>query len=591
MDLDPRYTFESFVVGPANRLAVAAARRVADSPGSSYNPLFIYSASGLGKTHLLGAIGRRVARLHALDVVYETLEHVMEAVSAAVEAGEPDAFRARLEGAGLLLLDDVQFLAGQRQAQEELIRVWDELTDDAGQVVLTSDRPPQDIDGLDDRLLARLSGGLIVDMGVPDYETRIAIARRKSDERGQRLDPSVYQALARVAFTNVRELQGALNRILAVQELEDRIVTADEVSELLGAAVAERGRDEFGEFLSDIAGTVGSVVDEADRTLADAILAWEGEGYRTRRLDGALNGTTTAAQAAELVRRFEQDIGRLRRIAAEIRTLDRTARELDSEVLRDPDRLGEAEVLLAAVRERQSPPPAPPPDITFDTITGDSLAVRAARAVASAPGESYNPLYVLGPEGCGKSTLLAAIGNRIREERGLLVGYVDARAFEAELIDALERDRLEAWRARYRRADVLLMDDVDALAGTERAQDELFHLFDGLHRKGRQLVFAGAAPPQSLDLPERLRSRLESGLVVELEPPTGGRRRPSKKARRRGASRAASIGDPGVWGGRAAAAVETRAEAPARPVHWISSREKVLWEWPYEQDWIEESLD
>lgn len=587
MDLDPRFTFDSFVVGPANRLAVAAARRVADSPGASYNPLFIYSSSGLGKTHLLGAIGRQVKRLHSMDVVYETLEHLMEEIEAAVVAGESDVFRSRLGDAGLLLLDDVQFLAGQLQTQEELILAWDALSTGSGQVVLTSDRPPQDIDGLDDRLLTRLSGGLIVDMGAPDYETRIAIARRKSDERGQRLDPDVYEALARVAFTNVRELQGALNRLIAVQELEGRVVTAEEVSELLGVAFSGRGADEFGEFLSDIAGTVGSVVDEADRTLADAILAWEGEGYRTRRLDGALSGTSTAAQAAEVVRRFEQDISRLKQIEGEIRALDPEARELDGEVLRDPDRVAEAQALLDGVRERQAPPPEPPPGVTFDSITGDSLAVRAARAVAAAPGDSYNPLYVMGPEGCGKSTLLAAIGNEIRRAGGVLVGYVDAGAFETELIDALERNRLEAWRARYRRADVLLMDDVDELAGTERAQEELFHLFDELHRSGRQLVFASRDAPQSLPLPRRLQSRLESGLVVELEPPSEGRRTAAGKAgRKRDEPPAESPGreEP------ARVTVATEAKG-ARVAPWLLSREKVLWEWPYAQDWLEESLD
>ncbi|MFP4624863.1 MAG: DnaA ATPase domain-containing protein, partial [Gemmatimonadota bacterium] len=335
LELDPRFTFEAFVVGPANRLAVAAARRVADSPGASYNPLFIYSASGLGKTHLLGAIGNHVEGIHAAEVVYDTTEHLMEELSAAVEAGEQDAFRHRLRGTGLLLLDDVQFLAGRRQELEELLRAWDALAGRGAQVVLTSDRPPQEIDELDDRLLSRLSGGLIVDVGTPDYETRIAIARRKAEERGITLVPDVFRALARIAFTNVRELQGALNRLIAVQELEERTVTPEEVTELLGAA-AERGRDEFGEFLSDITGTVTAVVEDADRQIADAILEWEGEGYRTRRLESALAGTITAQQARTLVSRFERDVARLRQIAAEIRELDRDARELTHDVLRDP---------------------------------------------------------------------------------------------------------------------------------------------------------------------------------------------------------------------------------------------------------------
>jgi chromosomal replication initiator protein len=571
VDLDPRFTFDAFVVGPANRLAVAAARRVADAPGSTYNPLFIYSASGLGKTHLLSAIGHQAHSHHDIPVVFETLEQLMERVSAAVEAGERNAFRSRIRGAGVLLLDDVQFVAGHRQTQEELIRAWDTLSSQGAQVVLTSDRPPQEIDGLDDRLLSRLSGGLIVDMSAPDYETRVAIARRKAEERGRPLATDVCQAVGRIAFTNVRELQGALNRLIAVQELEDRTITADEVVDLLGVA-AERGRDEFGEFLSEITGTVSAVVDGADQVVADAILAWEGEGFRTRRLDGALNGTLTGAQAEELVRRFEQDVARLKEIQETLRALEPDAREARDPVLRDPDRVAEAEALLAAVRERQKPPPAPPDGPGLDALEGESLALRAARAVAAAPGEAYNPLYVMGPEGAGKTTLLVALGNTLGTERGLTVGYLGAETFAGDLIDAIEHNRLDAWRARVRRADVILLDDLDTFADTERAQEELFHIFEELYRDGRQLVFAARAAPQDLHVPDRLRSRLEGGLVVELDPPTGPTRAPS-----------------------ATSATPPTSPAPPTPSapspHWIMSREKVLWEWPYAGDWIEEALD
>ena len=172
LELDPRFTFEAFVVGPGNRLAVAAARRVSDTPGTTYNPLFMYSGSGLGKTHLLGAIGSQVQRVHDADVVYETLEHLMEQVSEAVGAGELEDTRRRLRAAGILLIDDVQFLAGQRQIQEELLRAWDALAGRGAQVVLSSDRPPHEIDGLDDRL------------GVGDLERR---GLRRADRLHDRL--------------------------------------------------------------------------------------------------------------------------------------------------------------------------------------------------------------------------------------------------------------------------------------------------------------------------------------------------------------------------------------------------------------------
>lgn len=577
LDLDPRFTFDAFVVGPANRLAVAAARRVSDTPGTTYNPLFIYGGSGLGKTHLIGAIGHQSQRIHGLTVLSDTVEHLVDLIHAAVEAGDHDALRKPLRDAGLLLLDDVQFLAGQRQIQEELLRAWDALAARGTQVVLASDRPPQEIDGIDDRLLSRLSGGLIVDMSPPDYETRIAIARRKAEERGTTLSNGVYEALARVAFTNVRELQGALNRLIAIQDLENREVAPEDVAELLGSA-AERDTDEFGEFLSDVTGTVNAVWDSAASRIADAILIWEGEGYRTRRLDNALAGTATADQAETVVRTFEQDVARLREIETTIRGLDTEARELDSPILRDPDRVDEAEGLLVTVRERQAPPPAPPPGPGLDELEADNLAVRAARAVAASAGTAYNPLYVLGPASASRSALLAAVGNALAEQ-GLAVAYVDGATFAEELIAAIERSRLDGWRARYRRADALVLDDLEQLAGMERGYEELFHLIDELHRGGRQLVFSAGVPPQALPFPPRLKSRLEEGLVVDLPDPATVRPEPEPGS--------STPDQPEV---AAEVPVEDTAPSAASP-HWLMSPEKVLWEWPYAEDWIEESTD
>ena len=165
-DLDSRFTFENFVVGPANRLASAAARRAAESPGCSYNPLFVYSASGLGKTHILGAIARQVAKIHPdKSVVYQTLEGFLGELTVALEGGDRDGIRGRYETLEILLMDDVQFLTGQAEAQEMLLRTLDALTGAGKQVVLVSDRPPAEIDGLDARLRSRFEGGLLVDIG------------------------------------------------------------------------------------------------------------------------------------------------------------------------------------------------------------------------------------------------------------------------------------------------------------------------------------------------------------------------------------------------------------------------------------------
>lgn len=574
IDLDPRFTFDTFVVGPANRLAVAAARRIAESPGTTYNPLFIYGGSGLGKTHLLTAVGHEAARLHATGVVFQTVEQLMDEMSRAVEAGEPDAFRGRLQRGDVVLLDDIQFLTGRRQVQEELLRSWDEHIAGGGQIVLSSDRPPQDLDDLDRRLVTRFSGGLIVDMGPPDYETRVAIARRKADERGETLAPDVFPALARVAFSNVRELQGALNRLIAIQELEGRSVRADEVSGLLGAA-AKRGEDQRGAATVPVQAPDDGTGTQANRRIADAILRWEGQGYRTRRLDGALADSLSLPAVDRLIRSFEAEASRLRTIEAEIRRLDPYAYELRAAPLRDPDRLAEAEALLVTVRDRRRPPPAPPPGGGLDSLPGDSLALRAARAVAARPGSTYNPLYVLGPPGSGKTALLAALGNEIHRTHGSVVAFTDGATFEADLIEALGAGRVEAWRARYRQADVLLLHGVDGLAGMEGAHEELFHLFEDLHRRGCQLVFAAAVPPHDLPVPDRLRSRLESGLVVEID--GVGRVEPSAGALSAAAPADASLTEAG---GRAGGEADD-----------VLSPEKVLWEWPYLEDWTEELAD
>ncbi|HKG95944.1 MAG TPA: DnaA/Hda family protein, partial [Gemmatimonadaceae bacterium] len=182
--LDGRQRFENYVVGSANRLAVAAARAVAESPGAAYNPLFIYSGSGLGKTHLLLAIGHHARQLEPnLSVEYATLDDFFDRLHAAVAAGQGDAFKQRYQHVDLLLLDDVQFLTGRRETQSELMRLFNALQGSGRQIVMTSDRPPAEIPDVDDRLVHRMAGGLVVDVGPPDYETRVAILRSKCEER------------------------------------------------------------------------------------------------------------------------------------------------------------------------------------------------------------------------------------------------------------------------------------------------------------------------------------------------------------------------------------------------------------------------
>lgn len=594
VDLDPRFTFENFVIGAGNRLAAAAARRVAESPGTTYNPLFIYSASGLGKTHLVIAVGHHTRRVEpGGSLMYATLEQFMDEVMRAIEAGEREAFRARLGSLGLLILDDVQFLAGRHRTQEELLRAWDIVSANGGQVVLTSDRPPQEIDGLDDRLLSRFSGGLIVDIGAPDYETRVAIARRKAEDRGQKLLPGVAETLARIAFGNVRELQGALNRLLAVQELEERSVEPEEVARLLGRVASAEQLDEFDSFLAEVTGQLEEVVPERpiEVELGKAVERWRGEGYRARRLEAALaapESFDSLEAVRSLIAEYEAEVGRLREIVGEIVALDPSAPELGRrEVLYDPDRVREAESLLGSVRARWRPLPAPPSEHTFEglDLAPDRFEYRVALSVAEEPGTEYSPLYIHGPPGSGKTALLAAIGNRWASLRKIdEVAFVAGRTFAEELIEALEQNHVESWRARYRRARILLLDDLETLAETERAQDELFHLFDALQRSGAALVFTASVAPEELNgLADRLRTRLEGGLVISLA-----------------AAEAENAGSPPDLEAEAAGlelgAPDVAAELGevvdrSRPDPWFQDAEKVIIAWPYLEDLIVEEWE
>ena len=601
LELDPQLTFDTLVVGSGNRLAYAAARRVAEAPGTSYNPLFVYSASGLGKTHLLHGIGQHAHSLHPdLNVVYDSLEGFIDRVTRAFETGKDAEFRVQLGMNTMLLLDDVQFLAGQHRMQEELLRAWDQVAAGGGQVVLTSDRPPPEIDGLDQRLLSRFSGGLIMDVAAPDYETRVAIARRTAERRGQTLAEGVAEALARNAFGNVRELQGALNKVFAVQELEGRAVASEEVPTLLGGGAKVASASEFDSFLADITETVATVVAESpgQRQLEDAVSRWSKDKYLTTRLDQAI-AARRFDEAESLIRGFEKDVERLREIAGEITTLEPNAPELTRlDVLRDPDRVADADALLGEVRARNRPLPVPGSGQSLDDLTGaeETLALKAARAIVKEPARRYNPLFVWGPDDGPRSALVAAVAREmLAAHPDMTVGWLRGSEFADELIQALERNEVERWRGRYRRAHALFIDGVQALEGTERAQEELFHLFDALVRGGTQLVFgADRAPGELTGLEQRLRSRMEAGLVAEVAATAVAEVAPEPTVVEK-----AAVSEPSVTGGVAA-----RVAAPpagdgatalerATPMRggrddWFRSTEKLLWTWPYSSDWVVE---
>lgn len=536
MQVDTRHRFENFVTGSANRLAVAAARAVAEQPGLTYNPLFIYGSSGLGKTHLVGAIGNLVQQREPKAAVeYVTLDDFVEQLHAAIAGNEAERFKQRYGRVDVLLLDDMQFLTGRRETQTEMLRLLNALQGTGRQVVMTSDRPPAEIPDVDERLITRLSGGLIVDIGAPDWETRLAILRARCDERGVRFQAGVIEELATLDFRNIRELQGALNRLIATQTLGGDQIRAENVRAMFGEQSAGRSSQkttrvtgsrpnlDFQSFVSDIASAVAQHVDPWKIKVAEAVAYWNGEGYRTTTLERLLQEATPTTDFETALRQYFADVEKLRELEGRATAIDPALGANDA--FRDPERLADAEELATRAFAGATPPPGPSSAFAraeFEVGSSNQLAVRAADAVIEEPGKRYNPLFVYGPSGVGKTHLVNAIGNEIinLSGGGAIVACVSAQQFMDELIAAMQDGSVERWRTRYRGADALVIDDVQFVAGKERTQEELFHVFNALHGEGKQLVFASDRPPRQLDgLEDRLRSRFEGGLVVEMLAP------------------------------------------------------------------------
>ncbi len=647
MELNPRLTFDSFVVGAANRLAVTAARTVAESPGTAYNPLFIYGQSGLGKTHLLTAIGHMSRRLApGADVEYVTVEEFVELYQAAVAAGQSEALRNRFARVDVLLVDDVQFLTHRREMQAELLRIAEQVQAGSRQIVLTSDRPPADIQELDDRLVARFDGGLVVDIDSPDFETRLAILKRRALERGVTIGPGVLDVVAAFEVQNVRELLGLLNRLVAYQAVSDVALTGEVAHQLLsGEAPPPRRRppipearrpsgDEFADFLSGISHTVHEQVEVWRERVLETIKRWAGDGYRTTRLEALLQQEVPTG-VERVVREYERDVDRLRGFQRAMARVD--PNRVSDPIFYDPDRLEEADSVVQTALKEGRPPPGPSGAWTLDTLVSgeaNKVALSAANAVIASPGTGYNPLVLVGPPGVGKTHLLHGVGNQLAGTRDARVACLSAQQFVDELLDAIDGDRVEAWRKRYRSSTALLLDDIHLLAGKERSQQELFHLYNALLAEQRQLIFTLVSRPQDVEgLEERLVTRLEGGLVAELAPPDRDLRygivrrklkakyadaeaelieyladRPADSIRsvlnavQRVIRAAEAQGDPPT-AAFATALLEGATPATSRlvrrvrtsgvlssPISNVRSREKVVWEWPSPEERVIEEF-
>ncbi len=234
LTLSPKYSFDTFVVGTSNHFAHAAARAVAEGPARAYNPLFIYGGVGLGKTHLLHAIARHVLGLeHIYHVAYATSEKFTNELINSIRDDKTVEFRNKYRTVDVLLIDDIQFLAGKERTQEEFFHTFNTLYESSRQLIITSDRPPKEIPTLEDRLRSRFEWGLIADIQPPDLETRIAILRKKAEQDGIDLPDGVAEFIAQRIQTNIRELEGALVRVVAYATLTRTHITTELTEEVL----------------------------------------------------------------------------------------------------------------------------------------------------------------------------------------------------------------------------------------------------------------------------------------------------------------------------------------------------------------------
>ena len=246
------YTFDTFVVGNNNRFAHAAALAVADAPATSYNPLFIYGGSGLGKTHLLHAIGNEILRKNRnSNILYVTSEKFTNQLINAIKDNKTDQFRNLYRNIDVLLIDDIQFIAGKERIQEEFFHTFNTLHENGKQIILSSDRPPKDMQLLEDRLKSRFEWGLIADISSPDYETRLAILRKKAQLENVLVDDEILSNIANRIDSNIRELEGALMKLIAESSLINTPITMEMAERAINNIVSQKDKVISSDFIQD----------------------------------------------------------------------------------------------------------------------------------------------------------------------------------------------------------------------------------------------------------------------------------------------------------------------------------------------------
>ena len=253
--LNPKYTFDTFVVGNNNQFAQAAAMGVAENPGSKYNPFFIYGGVGLGKTHLMHAIGNQVLNYRPdAKILYVTSENFTNQLINALKDQSTDKFREKYRNIDVLLIDDIQFIANKKSTQEEFFHTFNTLYEAGKQIVLSSDKPPKDIELLEDRIKSRLEWGLIGDISNPDYETRLAILRKKTQLDNIIIDDEILTNIATRIDSNIRELEGILNKLIAKASLTNSPITMAMAEKAINDIVASNEKVISSEYIQDVVG-------------------------------------------------------------------------------------------------------------------------------------------------------------------------------------------------------------------------------------------------------------------------------------------------------------------------------------------------
>ncbi|MEK9181138.1 MAG: chromosomal replication initiator protein DnaA [Patescibacteria group bacterium] len=238
--LNPKYNFSAFIVGRTNELAHAAALAVADKPGTAYNPLFIYGGVGLGKTHLMQAVGHKILQGSPQNkVLYVSSEKFTNDFIQAVKDGRAYDFKNRYRNVDILLIDDIQLLAGKEQTQEEFFNTFNALYNRNKQIIITSDRLPKEIPSIEERLVSRFEGGMVADIQSPDFETRLAILRAKTKEKNYEIDPEVLNFIANGVESNIRELEGALNRLIVYCQINNTQPSLEKIKDILNSVISQ----------------------------------------------------------------------------------------------------------------------------------------------------------------------------------------------------------------------------------------------------------------------------------------------------------------------------------------------------------------